>query len=358
MASQLADIEYFHLCKELNERLVNSRINKIYQVGKELFKINFNTSSEVGEGKVTMVISLPDYLTITNKPILTPQKPSAFAMNLRKYLDNARVISVEQPALERILIFNLYAQGKEVKLIFEMFSKGNILLVDSENKIIFTFRREIWKDREVKKGLDYVLPPSKKSCFDIVPEDFNLNDKKNIMSGILSIISIAPKYLENIILSEGENPKSESINDKSIEKIIFKIKQLREITKFYCYDKELSLIKLNKEKEKEFDKITEAIDFCYEPSSISKDKTEKKNKSENVKEHITKQLIEHKKDLDNSISKAEFIYENYNKIEYVLKYVNSLIKEGKSEKEINNLLKESNMSVDLKEKKVKIKIKL
>jgi predicted ribosome quality control (RQC) complex YloA/Tae2 family protein len=354
MVQQLADVEYFHLCKELNERLINSRINKIYQVGKESFKINFNTSSDVGEGKLTMIISLPDYLTITNKTILTPQKPSVFVMNLRKYLDNSRVISIEQPALERILIFNLYAQGKEMKLIFEMFSKGNILLIDSEGKILFTFRKEIWKDREIKKGLDYVLPSSKKSCFDLSKEDFDLNGKKNIMSAILSKVSLAPKYLENIILSEGEDPKSESINEDSIKKIISKVNELKEKDKFYTYDKELSLIKLNKENEKEFEKITEAIDYCYDLSNPNE--KVQKTKSDKVEEHIKKQLVEHKKELESSIKKAEFIYENYNKVEYVLRYVNSLIEKGMSEKEINDVLEKSNMKVDLKEKKVKIKV--
>lgn len=355
MAQQLADLEYYHLCKELNERLVNSRINKIYQVGENLFKINFNTKSEVGEGKISLLVLLPDYLTISNRTIVTPDKPSSFVMNLRKYLDNARVISIEQPSLERILIFNMYAQGSEIKLIFEMFSNGNILLVDSNNKIIFTYRKEVWKDREVKRGLDYVLPPSKKSCFDISKEDFSLNGKNTIMAGILSKVSLAPKYLENIILSENENPKSNQINEKAIENIIFKIKKLSEINEFYTYDSELSVIKLNKENEKKYNRISEAIDFVFEPVNKVVE-VKKESKSRKVEEHITKQLEEHKKELETTIRKAEFIYENYNKVEYVLKHVNSLVQKGMNEQEINDLLKEHNMSVDLKEKKVKIKV--
>lgn len=360
MVQQLADIEYFHLCKELNHTLVNSRINKIYQIGENLFKFNFNTSSEVGEGKVSLLISLPDYLTLSKRVLTTPEKPSSFVMNLRKYLDNARLISIEQPSLERILIFNMYAQGSEMKLIFEMFSKGNILLIDSNNKIVFTYRKEIWKDREVKRGLDYVFPPSKKSCFNISKEDFNLNGKNTIMAGILSKISLAPKYLEYIILSTGEDPKSESFSEGSIDKIISKVNEFKEINIFYTYgetEKELSLIKLNKENEKQFDKITEAIDYVYEPSfQENKVKSKIKDKSIKLEEHLSKQLDEHKIEHDNTIKKAEFIYENYNKVEYVLNYVNSLIEKGMSEKEINDILEKNKMSVDLKEKKVKIKV--
>jgi predicted ribosome quality control (RQC) complex YloA/Tae2 family protein len=359
MVSQLADIEYFHLCKELNKRMVNSRINKIYQVGENIFKINFNSSAEVGEGKISLVVDLPNYLTITNKFISTPEKPSAFVMNLRKYVDNARVISIEQPSLERILIFNLYAQGNEMKLVFEMFSKGNVLLINSNNKIVFTYRKEIWKDREIKKNLDYVLPPSKKSCLEVTEDDLELKGKKNIMSGILSNISLAPKYLEYIILSEGENPRGEFLSKESIPKIITKIKSLSEINSFYVYEdnenKELSILDMKKENVKEFNSITEAIDYAFE---LTVQKKVKKEKSIEVEKHISRQLEENKKELDSTIKKAEFIYENYNKVEYVLKYVNSLLDKGMSEKEINEILEKSNMSVDLKEKKVKIKIKL
>lgn len=351
--AQLADLEYFHLNKELNERLVNSRINKVYQINENLFKFNFNTE----EGKLSLLVSLPDYLTISNRTVISPDKPSAYVMNLRKYLDNSRVISISQPQLERILIFNLYAQGSEIKLIFEMFSKGNILLVNSDNKILFTYRREAWKDREVKRGVEYVLPPSKKSCFDIDESDFELKGKNTIMAGILSTVSLAPKYLEYIILEENENPKSKEISSESISKLIERIKGLSEINEFYTYGDELSVIKMDrgKENEKKYNRISEAIDSVFNPI-VQKTEVKKENKSEKVKEHISRQLEENKIELDKTIKKAEFIYENYNKVEYVLNYVNSLIDKGKSEDEINKLLEKSNMKVDLKEKKVIIKV--
>lgn len=363
MAIQLADLDYYHLNKELNMKLTNSRINKIYQVGEGLFKINFNTQSE---GKISMVILLPDYLTLTTRTIVTPDQPSSFTMNLRKYLDNARVISIEQPALERILVFNMYAQGNEIKLIFEMFSNGNVLLVDSSNKILFTYRRESWKDREVKRGVEYILPPAKKSCFEISETDFELNGKKTLMAGILSTVSLAPKYLEQAIISCGEDPKSEiTYSISSIEKIIEKIKSYEKLNTFYVYEtpkgKELSLIKIDKNSEfefKEFNSISEAIDYAFEPVIVVKESKVKEDKSSKVEEHLRKQLEENKNEMEETIKKGEFIFENYNKIEYVLNYVNSLVEKGKSEKEINSILEKNNMSVDLKEKKVKIKIKL
>jgi len=260
----------------------------------------------------------------------------------------------------------MYAQGTEIKLIFEMFSNGNVLLIDSNNKIVFTYRKESWKDREVKRGVDYILPPAKKSCFEISESDFELNGKKTLMAGILSHISLSPKYLEQAIISCGENPKSEiPYSDNSIKKIIEKIKSYEQLNTFYVYEttkgKELSVIKLDKNSEfefKEFNSISEAIDYAFEPVVVIKESKVKEDKSVKLEEHLKKQLEENKLEMEETIKKGEFIFENYNKIEYVLNYVNSLIEKGKSEKEINSILEKNNMSVDLKEKKIKIKINL
>lgn len=86
--------------------------------------------------------------------------PSSFAMQLRKHIRGFRVRHVRQHKFERIIEFTLEQHENQFKLIFELFSHGNVLLV-KDGKIIGAFRSEEWKDRSVKPGAPYIYPPAR-----------------------------------------------------------------------------------------------------------------------------------------------------------------------------------------------------
>lgn len=78
------------------------------------------------------------------------------SMVLRKQLKNKRLQKVYQHDNDRIIVFEF----KDSKLIVEFFSQDNLVLVDNDFKILFTFKKKIWKDREFKKGETYKFPIS------------------------------------------------------------------------------------------------------------------------------------------------------------------------------------------------------
>ena len=74
---------------------------------------------------------------------------------ISKELDNARLISLKQINNDRIISFDF----EKASLIFEMFGKGNIVLV-KDGITVCAYRYESWSDREIKKKNPYKPPKS------------------------------------------------------------------------------------------------------------------------------------------------------------------------------------------------------
>ncbi len=126
------------LARELSDRLTGGRIYKIAQTERDELVLTVKPTAERGGGQVRLCLSasatLPlAYLTDKNKP--SPLQAPAFCMLLRKHLQNARIISVTQPGLERILRFeteHLNEMGDLCRhtLVIELMGKhSNIILL-------------------------------------------------------------------------------------------------------------------------------------------------------------------------------------------------------------------------------------
>ena len=92
--------------KELEARLLGSRIYKIAQPEKDELQLTLKTQDGQCRLLISADASLPFlYLTDTNK--LSPAQAPGFCMLLRKHIQNGRIIAVRQPSLERILMFDI-----------------------------------------------------------------------------------------------------------------------------------------------------------------------------------------------------------------------------------------------------------
>ena len=92
-----------------------------------------------------------------------------FCMLLRKHLMGGRILSVEQPHLERIVELRLevldeLGDRKERRLILEaMGRRANLVLVDDQGRIVDCLRRvdgDMSAQRQLLPGLFYRLPPA------------------------------------------------------------------------------------------------------------------------------------------------------------------------------------------------------
>lgn len=154
-----------NLVQELNQKLTGGRIVKISQPEKEeliLSVKNYDTYKLF----LSACASLPlVYLTDTNKP--NPMTAPNFCMLLRKHFNSARILSITQPGLERIIDFtieHLDEMGDLCKkhLMVEIMGKhSNIIFCDENYRIVDSIKHvsgAVSSVREVLPGREYFIP--------------------------------------------------------------------------------------------------------------------------------------------------------------------------------------------------------
>ena len=158
----------FAIAKELNEKIVPGKIEKIYQPGPDDLLVHIHTQ----RGNVRLFMSCNSQsarVCLTDGSYTNPDQPPAFCMLLRKHLQGGRITSVSQKDAERIIEIDIEAQnemGFSVcrRLIIEIMSKhSNIVLADLETgKIIDSIKRisiDVNRYRQLLPGVVYQYPP-------------------------------------------------------------------------------------------------------------------------------------------------------------------------------------------------------
>lgn len=154
------------LVQELDSALTGGRIQKIAQPERDALLLTIKNNSTQYRLLLSASASLPLlYLTQDNRP--SPTVAPTFCMLLRKHLGNARILSVTQPGLERIVRFeveHLNEMGDLCRnyLIIELMGKhSNLILCDENNKILDSIKHIsglVSSVREVLPGRDYFIP--------------------------------------------------------------------------------------------------------------------------------------------------------------------------------------------------------
>lgn len=171
-----------NIIHELNTNVLNSRIYKIYQPEPDELNLILKTT----QGNYRLLLSasatLPlIYLSTENKN--NPMTAPNFCMLLRKHIGNGRIVKIEQPGFERIVVFHIEHLDEmgdlcTKKLIIEIMGKhSNIIFCDDKDVIIDSIKRvgaQMSSVREVLPGRTYELPPSqgKISPLDLSKEYF------------------------------------------------------------------------------------------------------------------------------------------------------------------------------------------
>ena len=159
---------FLYLTKnEIENKILGSRVDKIYQPSKEEILFTFRTLDGV-EKLLLSARADSARIQLTNKYIENPKKPPMLTMLLRKLLCGARLTALIQDGFERILTLVFDARDDlgdpvEYRLIIEIMGKySNIILVNSENRIVECVKRiDETKSsvREILPGVKYCAPP-------------------------------------------------------------------------------------------------------------------------------------------------------------------------------------------------------
>ncbi|MDE6749829.1 MAG: NFACT family protein [Lachnospiraceae bacterium] len=155
-----------NITKELNDTLSGGRIYKISQPETDELLITVKNNSSQYRLLLSADASLPlIYLTDKNKQ--SPMTAPGFCMLLRKHLQNARILDITQPELERIIRIRLEHLNEmgdicQKTLIIEIMGKhSNIIFCNDKNIIIDSIKHisgMVSSVREVLPGREYFIP--------------------------------------------------------------------------------------------------------------------------------------------------------------------------------------------------------
>lgn len=354
MKRQLSSFDFYVITEEL-KTLVGSHIDKIYQLSQNEILIRFRNTNN--KNKESFFVRNGEFICWTDKQIQTPQRPSTFAMTLRKYLQNGRIVDVEQHEFDRIIKIHIGKKQGVFTLVFEFFSDGNIILVDPEGKIILPLIRQSWAHRKVKGRQEYNPPPSQLNPFKLDKKEFK-QVLKNSSSDLVRTLAVSfnlsgpvaeeicyktkinkDKNIKNLTEEETEtvyntltkflktfenkkfSPALVKKEEKTIDILPFKFETYKdfEYEEIKSFSRGLEQFIELKPKKQEKKKIESKIDKKI--GKLNRMLNQQKKKKEELKENIQKKHLE-----------GELIYLNYQKVDKILSAVRKVL-ETKDKKE-------------------------
>lgn len=326
------------LVHELNEKICNGRIEKIYQPENDELYINIRND------KINYTLLLSSnannpraYLTKYSK--LNPKSAPTFCMLLRKNLTRGKIVSIKQPSMERIIeieisTINELGDPTNKLLIIEIMGRhSNIILINKETNIIIDSIKRIGNNisryRQVLPGNDYFYPPNQNKynplIFDKEKVSLLLNEfpkgKKiekffiNTFTGISPVIAREICYISGIHNDqplETLSSKQKQFLKLSFIEIIEKVKNKEFIPNIIYNEKETKLIDFSVLPLRQYNQLLHVKQY-YSISNLLDQFYMKRDKLERIKQKSSDLLHTIKNKLDRSYKKLVKLQNEYNK---------------------------------------------
>ncbi|WKY46371.1 NFACT RNA binding domain-containing protein [Eubacteriaceae bacterium ES3] len=213
-------ITTYHLTKELNDRLKDGRIRKIYQPETDEIRLLVNHGKEKQHLLLSANSSNPR-LYITQNIKENPSAPPSFCMSLRKYILNGIILGFEQYQTDRLIQMKIQQKNEFNEpvirtLIIEIMGRNsNIILLNEHFDILDSLKKvgvSSSRFRQILPGRAYVYPPlnHRIGFFSSSPESFSaLLEAKSTVSirdfFIQSFLGISPAISMEIAFRTGLN---------------------------------------------------------------------------------------------------------------------------------------------------------
>ena len=377
----MTNVDIYTICQELNDLLVGARVDKSFQPTKDTVVMRFH---KAGTGRLDLVIQAGKRIHLSQYPLTNPQNPPSFPMLLRKIVKGANVVSVEQHNFDRVVEIKMKKE-QTYTLIVELFSQGNIILLNESNEIILPLKRKHWSDRDISSKKEYVFPIEN----GINPITLTIEEFKDIVTGgedeeivrVLATNGLGSLYAEEI-MANTEISKKTSCSSLSAEEIstifnalksVFEPLEKRQFNPMIVNnEKEVEKLKMEnpdkKYKSKEdvlsinlsqyegfevesFESFNEACDEFYS-SKVKNEITGIQEAAWNKKvskfsKRLEKQeetLHNFEKTIEDSQRKGELLFTNYVQVDNILNVIKGAREKDYGWKEIGKTLKDAKKS--------------
>ncbi len=197
---------------ELRGVLLGGKIDKIHQPSRDEIILTMRC----GAGNVKLLLSAnpnnprPQITSLSRE---NPAEPPMFCMLMRKHLTGGRLLEIEQPPLERIVIFcfetlNELGDRQERKLVLECMSRrANLILLDQDDRIVDCLRRlegDITSGkRAVLPGMFYHLPDPHPGLSPLIAREGEARGEGENWGERLQIMVDEGKYTPTVLIREG-----------------------------------------------------------------------------------------------------------------------------------------------------------
>lgn len=219
MKEEMSTFDVLAMVGEMKS-LVGGYLDKVFHWDVKNVLLRINTP---GQGKKELVLQDMRWLYIAPEKPETPDMPSQFAVNLRKYLTNTRIAGVRQREFDRIVVLDLEKGPNQYQLVIELFGDGNLVLV-SGGKILNAVHSRKWRHREVRPGLEYSFPPSRFNPLEMSDESFRkafLASTSDAVRTLATAINIGGQYAEEVCIRAGvdKDRKAKSLSPEEVGKL-------------------------------------------------------------------------------------------------------------------------------------------
>ena len=232
-----------HIKKELEQKLLDSKVDKIYQPARDQLVLSMRSR----EGSELLLISAradSPRINITNIKPENPKVPPMLCMLLRKRLSGARLRAVTQPGLERLLMLEFEGKnelGDTVMMTLAVEIMGqysNIVFVDEKGTIIDAVKRvdaSMSSRRMVLPGMKYEMPPrQEKLCIleheaqDIIAAVQALPGSKPLSKALLSVVQgVSPIVCRELeyLTGRGGDVFSDGLDEEKLTRLSYFLKR-------------------------------------------------------------------------------------------------------------------------------------
>ena len=330
----LSNLEVHWAVQEL-QCIVGSHFDKISDLASG-WKLKF--------GKVEAVVEVPERIHLTSHKQQATE-PRGFTQYCRKHL-HGKVEKVWQPGFDRVVVIKL---DSGQALVFELFSKGNVVLVGKDGKAEKTFRGEEWSDRKLKRGEKYSFPKSRKmDPREMTEKEFGaLFGEKDVIHSLVGGIKMSGKYLELACERAGVDKNAE----KPGKKLFGEIKKMLDEYEPGA-DGGAPVVQRFSESFEAKESFSEVLDEEYattEADTAASDKVARKIKSQE------KAIAEMEEKAEECRQKGDAVYSHWQELEELLEGVKKHREKGKSYDEINQMLA-GKASINKKTHKMAVKL--
>jgi len=236
------------ITNELNRDLANSRIDKVQQPEKDEIVLLLRAPQL---GNVRLVLSCnanQPRVHLTENQKENPMQAPMFCMLLRKNLQGGRILGLEQPGLERVLLLHIsctneFGDTVSRKLILEIMGRhSNLILVGEDGRIIDCMRRvdiTSSQKRQVLPGLLYHYPPKQDGKIDlttlkqadIIPLVAEMPPEKQVDKWLVETFEgLSPLVARELVhFAAGEaSPRASELTGNAKDKLAYRLHTLQQ----------------------------------------------------------------------------------------------------------------------------------